>query len=1774
LLIPFILVLFLTFLLSDVTYAQTADEISLQGKIVRNDTGYEGLNVVNGTPSCVSSGSDSCDFKVKYYDAASSGTLEYTEEFIDVEIGDYGGVFNLILGSVTGSGNYSTLEDLLKNEKTLYLQIEFAPAGAGVYSEVFSRTALNASAYAISASQAAGDSFGFYNTDDTGQSSLNAVAGSVYYNTDDNELKVYNGSSWVSLATGGSSLWSAEDISSWTDSQYLGEGTEGLIQGLSTFSIDIDEGRASINTNAVRGGLTVYSAYTGSGAWPLFSVKGEKSTFDGTLVRLEQDGGGNIIEAYLGSSDVEFLVDNDANLHLSTNGIAYLGQFSSDPGGTPLDPGTGEGCIYAYGDDLYWDPACDSSGEEVLNGGSSSSLWTDGGTFTYLTDVDEDLVLGGNSTGTADFFFDVSAGRLGIGTDTPQASIDIAGASSEISNTTGDITIDPADQLVVLSDVELGNGSTTRSLYAYNAARSYYGQIELYNLATGNMTLNTTFDSGDIILDPGSSGGVGIGTNSPDAGVLLDLESSSNMGTTIALSNIDTGGHNWYLVSNGSSNYGGAGSLQFYDYTEDATRLLIDPDGNVGIGNTNPNYTLEVAGDAKISYTTPTEFTLEDFEGSFLPSGWTTGGDADWIQDSSTYQSGSYSANSGDLNDYQESWVGREYTFISAGTIKFYWKVSSEEDWDYLLFCVNNDDCDLSSGYEERISGTVDWTEVSYTVDSPGIYSFRWKYVKDGAVSEGTDEGWIDNIRVLDSTGGNLYVDNTLGIGTTNPSANLSVQGSITGGRNATTTAVNNFTFGSKGDVLNREYGGADDTINAVGIQSNGKIVIGGEFTTYNGITVNGIARLNSDGSLDTSFNSGVGISGSIQDILIQSDDKILIVGEFFYYNFTSRPRIARLNSDGSLDTSFSPGIGFNNAVHDIVIQSDGKFLVGGSFSSYNGTSISTIARINSDGSLDTSFDPGTGVDNTINTIELQSNGKILIGGYFTDYNGTARSRLARLNSDGSIDTSLDSSSFLTYNSIEDIAVQSDGKILIGGSIFNYSSPSYAGIMRVNTDGTADSSFTSGGETNADVKKIYIQDDGKILIAGNFSTYDSADRSNIALMNSDGSVNTGFDPDPGAIGYAAFVNDVAIQSDDKMIIAGKFTAYNSTAMNKIARIETDASLDISFSVFSGGFGGSINSMVKQDDGKIIVAGNFLNYNNSGQDYIVRLNSDGSLDTTFDVGDGPDSYISKVKIQSDGKVVIIGGFANYDGISRIKIARLNADGSLDTTFNPGTSTSSPIYDLAIQSDGKIVIGGFFTSYNGTTRNRLARINSDGSLDTSFDPGTGASSSVSALAIQSDGKIVIGGFFTSYNGTSRNYIARVNTDGSLDTGFDPGTGADSSLRAIAIQGDGKIIISGYLTSYNGTSVNRLARLNTNGSLDTGFDTSDNLSSASVIKIKSDGKILLGGYGYILLLDTDGTAVSTFNSGYNADEYIYDIVIQDDTNLLVGGTFSHFDDYFIQFLVRLDSDGEVIIYSTVVNDTNDSLLFSFGFTQFQMNASSSSFTGLLTLTGDLETGTNNTYNMGSDNNRWKNIYAEGSLQLGSNGDSGSIRYNTTNDELEFSNDGVIWIPLADAIKTVTLSSEYAGAVLAADGTSNTGFMTSDAEGSSSDSMNYYEWNSSETSLQDYDVRLRYTIPSDFSSWGTNAFTLNFATEAAASTNNKVDIYVYEESSGTVDDSSTDQYSNSAGVWQTTNIQGADLGDCNSAGETCLILIRMYSANDNYVRIGDIDVNYTRKL
>jgi uncharacterized delta-60 repeat protein len=785
----------------------------------------------------------------------------------------------------------------------------------------------------------------------------------------------------------------------------------------------------------------------------------------------------------------------------------------------------------------------------------------------------------------------------------------------------------------------------------------------------------------------------------------------------------------------------------------------------------------------------------------------------------------------------------------------------------------------------------------------------------------------IFNINTTGATGGvaintdQLFVDKAtgnVGLGLLNPSARLSIQGSFAGGNNVTNTGINSFVFGSANiqpgtkdfSFDTGEGSGANSVVYTTSIQSDGKVIIGGFFTSYNGTGRNRIARLNSDGSLDTTFDVGTGANDWVYTTSIQSDGKVIIGGRFTSYNGTGINRIARLNSDGSLDTTFDVGTGANSNVLTTSIQSDGKVIIGGDFTSYNGTSQNRIARLNSDGSLDTTFDVGTGANFTVQTTSIQSDGKVIIGGVFTSYNGTSQNRIARLNSDGSLDTTFDVGTGANSNVLT-TSIQSDGKVIIGGEFTSYNGTGRNRIARLNSDGSLDTTFDVGTGANSNVRTTSIQSDEKVIMGGDFWSYNGVGRARIARLNSDGSLDMTFNVGTGA---SSTIRTTALQSDGKVIIGGNFNSYNGIVINTITRLNSDGSRDTTFDVGTGA-NATIRTTSIQSDGKVIIGGDFTLYNGTGINRIARLNSDGSLDTTFNVGTGANNIVWTTPIQSDGKVIIGGQFTSYNGTGINRIARLNSDGSLDTTFNVGTGANNTVQTTSIQSDGKVIIGGQFASYNGTGINGIARLNSDGSLDTTFNVGTGANNIVWTTSIQSDGKVIIGGDFTLYNGTGINRIARLNSDGSLDTTFDVGTGANSSVLTTSIQSDGKVIIGGNFTSYNGTSINRIARLNSDGGLDATFDVGTGAnSSVLTTSIQSDGKVIIGGnftsyngtsINRIARLNSDGSLDATFNVGTGANNWVYTTSIQSDGKVIMGGSFTVYNNLPSLYIIRLYVD-----------------------------------------------------------------------------------------------------------------------------------------------------------------------------------------------------------------------------------------------------------------------------
>ena len=683
---------------------------------------------------------------------------------------------------------------------------------------------------------------------------------------------------------------------------------------------------------------------------------------------------------------------------------------------------------------------------------------------------------------------------------------------------------------------------------------------------------------------------------------------------------------------------------------------------------------------------------------------------------------------------------------------------------------------------------------------------------------------------------------------------------------------------------------GPNDAVNCAALLPDGKILVGGNFYMVNNQSRNVLARLNADGTLDPTFTSGA-YGGPVYAIVRQPDGKIIIGGWFSSVSGISRNRIARLNADGSLDTSFDPGTGMNNIVWSVALQSDGKVLTSGIFTSVNGTPRYCIARLNTNGSLDTSFDPGTGTTgNLIDNVAVQPDGKILISGGFSFYNGTARKCIARLNTDGSLDN--------TFNpgvgpngAIYSMAIQTDGKVVIGGTFQTYSGTARSGLARVNADGTLDLTFNPGtgvGTSAQAIKALAIATNGKVQAGGSFTTFNGIARSRVLRVNSDGLLDTSFDPGAGA---NEVVNDLVLQPDGKAVIVGNFGEYGGVFMNRYARIEANGALDASFSPGSGVNGGRVWRTVLQPDGKVLLAGEFRRVNNVPRERIARMNADGSLDLSFDPGTGANEGVSAIALQPDGKVLIGGTFTAVNGIARNRVARLNADGSLDAGFDPGTGPDAGVFDMVVQPDGKVLICGGFAAVSGSTRYYLARLNTTGALDASFDAGLNSATvgSGAAVALQPDGKVLLAG------GSTVGRVKRFTGSGAADNTFSASeTGmADNSnswLTSIDPQPDGKVLVAGYFNMFNNQTRAGLVRLTATGSLDASFNAGWILDYCSDVLAQPDGKVLVCGTGGIHQFSSNGTYDGTLGSAVYGP--LQSMALQPDGRVIIAGEFHSYN------------------------------------------------------------------------------------------------------------------------------------------------------------------------------------------------------------------------------------------------------------------------------------------
>ena len=562
----------------------------------------------------------------------------------------------------------------------------------------------------------------------------------------------------------------------------------------------------------------------------------------------------------------------------------------------------------------------------------------------------------------------------------------------------------------------------------------------------------------------------------------------------------------------------------------------------------------------------------------------------------------------------------------------------------------------------------------------------------------------------------------------------------------------------------------------------------------------------------------------------------------------------------------------YPETARDVAVQADGKFVV--VTSTNHGPSLSVL-RYNADGTLDSTFssDGKAQFDGgRASAVALQSDGKIVVAG---DSGGISMI-INRYNTNGSIDGTFSAVS-PSLGVLRDVVMQNDGKILVSGN----SNGEFA-VLRLNTNGTLDTTFDIDGKVTTNLSTasdtangIVLQADGKIVVAGSNGTGAGSDFA-VMRYGTNGVLDTTFDGD-GIIlfnvGADDVANSVALQNDGKIVVAG-YTNGSGTFNEDfaVARFNANGSVDTTFDGDGKVFvnfasNDRANSVVIQNDGKILLAGS---WDGGFSDFaLARLNADGTLDNTFS-GDGRANFTFNnpvstfgaaefaysVKLLADGKILVVGdtNTNTANGDTDVAIARLNSDGNLDTTFsNDGKvttnigGTTDNAENLVIQTDGKLVVAGQAGGQLAVTR-----YNPDGTFDTTFS-GDGkvfgeTSSVVRGLTLQADGKIVV-----AYNSSSASAdfsVLRLNTNGSVDTTFSTAFGTDfSDPGDVILQGDGKIVVAG--TSLNNFAV---ARFNVDGSIDTTFDA-DGRATTNIFAVDDGAGVVVQANGKILVAGTWG-------------------------------------------------------------------------------------------------------------------------------------------------------------------------------------------------------------------------------------------------------------------------------------------------------------------------------
>ncbi len=672
--------------------------------------------------------------------------------------------------------------------------------------------------------------------------------------------------------------------------------------------------------------------------------------------------------------------------------------------------------------------------------------------------------------------------------------------------------------------------------------------------------------------------------------------------------------------------------------------------------------------------------------------------------------------------------------------------------------------------------------------------------------------------------------------------------------------------------------GGANNIVNDIDTLPNGEIIVSGAFTEYSDIRIPYIAKLNADGTLDKEFNKLYGMASDwVHNTIVCNDGKILIVGKFTQYRNQDAYYVAKVNIDGSLDTTFKSGLTGQKEIWSSEVQKDGKIIIGGEDSQ---TYTPYFGRLNQDGSIDTSFIPFIPVDAIFN-IKIQKDDKILV---------RQGSTIVRLNPNGSIDNTFHSIEMISYIPSDFLLLQ-NGEIMVGNP---------SSVAKYDTSGNIISSFKVG-VTDNNVDNVRSNDGKNFYICGLFKKYNGISCNGLVRVNEFGELDTTFKLDTNTKNVSRIL--VVQEHLNKIYIGGDRFTYNNLNIQGLSRLNIDGSTDTTFIFVGFNKASAISDIAEHNDGKVLVSTTYGFYNQLTIPSCIRLLKNGNLDHTFNV---QVIGVSCVKVLPDNKILIGGAFTSVNSSANQKyIAKLNPDGTTDSTFENKISMSgafASVYGLEVQTDGKIIVKGNFDG-------KIARLNTNGSIDNNYLIGSAASGVVRSIKLQKDGKLLVGGDFTKFNQDNVSYLLRLNQDGTIDSTFKYNNLLNLPIGAIQIDKQNRILIS--------STKNDVVRLMPSGLTDSTFSVTID-SNVTQIHVNDDGRIYLAGSfstvnnihkRKLVCIDSQGLIDTSFQSKegfmlhYSGLSVVNSLLVLKDGNLMTTGEFTSYNGKSCNRIARIN-------------------------------------------------------------------------------------------------------------------------------------------------------------------------------------------------------------------------------------------------------------------------------